>query len=155
MAHRIELKGKAKTVAAVVALAFLAWYLFGQTLFTFNFGYFNRGYQVSLFRAGHFEKSGSYWRQQNRTLGRIVSAGGETLLVDLDLEISRGTLVVFAWRWPGFLYGEPMLRRARFSADANERLEVPLTEPGVYMLSVSGINFRGDVAIDWRIADEP
>jgi hypothetical protein len=153
MARHIEIKGKAKTYVAIGVLVVLAWSLFGQTLFSFNLGYFNRGVQVSLFRAGHFEIGGIYWEQHDRSLGHIVSPGGETLVIELDAKILRGTLVLLAWRWPALLHQEPTLHRARFDENASDRLEIMLPDPGVYTLSISGIRLRGDVTVDWRIDD--
>ncbi|HZD26053.1 MAG TPA: hypothetical protein VE631_07310 [Alphaproteobacteria bacterium] len=153
MGRRIEIKGKAKTYVAIGVLVILAWSLFGQSLFSFDIGYFNRGLQVSLFRSGHFEIGGVHWDQQDRTLGYIVSSGGETLVANLDAEINRGTLVLHAWRWPAFLFDEPTLHRARYSDSTNDRLEVALPGPGLYTLSISGVYFGGDIAVDWWIED--
>ena len=152
MARRIELKGKAKTYAGVVGLVVAAWLVFGQTLFSFNFGFFNQGYQVSLLRSGHFESQGIRWDQYNRTLGRVATLGGETLVVDLEGNINRGSLVVFAWHWPAFLYGDSMVHRSRYDkGGARERLEIALPDSGLYVLSASGANLGGSVTLDWQV----
>ena len=156
MARRIELKGKAKTYVGVVGLMVAAWLVFGQTLFSFNFGFFNQGYQVSLLRGGHFESQGLRWDQYNRTLGRIVTLGGETLVVDLESDVKRGSLVVFAWRWPAFLYGESMPHRSRYhKGSTQDRLEIDLPEAGLYVLSASGVNLGGSVTVDWQVVGGP
>ena len=155
MARRIELKGTAKTYVGIAGLLVAAWLAFGQTFFTFNLGVFNHGYQSSFLRGGHFEKHGFRWDQHDRTLRYMISTGGETLSVELDAEIRRGTLVVFAWRWPAFLYDEPMVHRTRFpKGEASRHLQVELSEPGIYTLSMSAINLRGDIAVDWRIEED-
>jgi len=151
MARYIELRGSAKTYVGIAVLLIAVWSFFGQTLFTFNLGFFNRGYQVSFFRGGHFQKQGIYWNEHDRTVGRIVSTGGETLVVDLSAEIGRGLIVVYVWRWPGLLFDEPMVGRFRFDEDIDDRLEVGLSGAGVYVLSISGINIGGDVAATWKV----
>lgn len=151
MARRIEIRGKAKTYVAIAGLVVAAWLVFGQTFLSFNAGFFNRGYQVSLFRSGQFENQGLRWEQPNRELGRILSAGSETLVVKLEAEIERGSLVVFAWRWPAFLFDDAMIHRTRVSDDTRERLEITLPDPGLYVLSASAVNLGGSVSLDWQV----
>lgn len=152
MRRRYEIKGKAKTWVGIGVLVIAAWSLFGQTLFSFNLGFFNRGFQLAFFRAGHFEKRGVYWQQHEVSLGHIVSPGRETLTIDLDARIARGILVLYAWRWPGFLHDEPVVERFRFERNTAERLQVALPDAGIYILSASGVILRGDVAVNWRVA---
>lgn len=151
MARRIELKGKAGSCVAVVVLSIAAWTILGRPFFDFNLGIFSQGYQVALFRGGQFAMQGLYWQEHDRTLGTIVSTGSETLAVGLDAEIERGTLVILAWRWPAFLFDEPILHRARYGADVEDNARIPLPGPGIYKLSASGIRLRGDIALEWRI----
>jgi hypothetical protein len=151
MRRRYEFKGRAKTIVGFGVLAIVAWSLLGRPLIDFNLGFFNRGFQFSVFRAGHFEKHGIYWQQHDVRLGHIVSPGGETLTIDLDARIARGILVLYAWRWPGFLHDEPVVERFRFERNAAERLQVALPDAGIYVLSASGVIFRGDVDVDWRV----
>ena len=150
MARHIKLTGKAKSYFAVGMLIFAAVAVFGQSFFSFNIGYFNQGFQTSFLRGGHFQKQGSYWQQHDRTLGHIVTPGNETLSVDLSADISRGTLVLYAWRWPAFLFEEPMIYRFRVSEDTDERLDISLPGAGLYVFSASGINLRGNISVDWR-----
>lgn len=151
MARHIELKGKAKTYVGFAGLLVAGWLILGQTFFTFDLGFFHRGYQASFLRSGHFESRGIRWDQHSRSLGRIVSPGGEELVIDLGAEIKRGTLVVFAWRWPAFWFDEPMVHRTRFDDDATTRLRADLPGPGLYTLSVTAVNLRGDIQVDWAI----
>ena len=151
MGVRYEFKGQAKAYVAVAMVIVAAWTFFGQTLFSFNLSYFSQGYQVSFFRGGHFERHGIHTHQQNAKLGRIVSTGGEVLEVYLSARVSRGSLVLFAWRWPAFLYSQPMLHRSRYVEDTETRLQIALPGPGVYVLSVSPLYVTGDFTVDWRV----
>lgn len=158
MARRYyELKGKAKTYVAIGALIFAAWYMFGQGLFTFSLSFFHQGYQYSLFRGGYFAKQGINWDEQDHKLGRIVSAGNDVLEIDLDARLTRGTLVLYVWRWPAFLYDDPMVERFRFrykpktTFETDERLTVPLPDAGIYVLSATGLWTTGDIEVDWRV----
>jgi hypothetical protein len=144
-----EFRGRAKTWAAIGVFAFMAWSFFGRSLFDFNFGFFNRGYQTSFLRGGHFERRGIHWSQHDLTLGRIVSLGGENAAVDVNAEIHRGTAVIHVWRWPPFLYGEPTVHRTRLRQSTRQRLNIPLDSAGVYVLSVTGLYFGGDLTVDW------
>jgi hypothetical protein len=152
MARYIEIKGSAKTYVGIAVVVLALWSMLGKPFFSFNLGVFNRGYQVSLFRGGHFEKQGLYWQQHEAKLGRIVTFGGTTLAVDLTADIEKGTLVLYAWRWPGFLFAEPVIHRSRFDGDTRERLEIALPGPGLYVLSASALWLRGDISVDWRVA---
>ncbi|WP_193369959.1 hypothetical protein [Pelagibius marinus] len=152
--HVYELKGRAKTWAAVTVFVILAWTFFGQSFFNFNLGFFNRGYQVASLRSGHFERHGIHWQQHDVTVGHVVSLGGETATLDLDAEINRGILVVHAWRWPAFFYDEPTVYRLRLEKDAQQRTRFPLEGAGIYVLSVNGIYFGGDLSLDWRTGED-
>lgn len=154
MARHIEITGKAKGPLAIAALLFAGWFFFGQSFFSANFGFFNSGYQTSFLRGGSFAKQGLRWDQRNRTLGHIVSAGGEELVVDLTAEITRGTLVLHAWRWPSFLYEEATVKRVRYRGDKKARLRISLPEPGIYLLSASAVNLGGEVSVSWHIERE-
>lgn len=150
-------KGKAKTCVAIGVLLFAAWAFLGQSLFSFDLRYFHQGFQFSFFRAGQFVQQGIHWDQRDRSLGRILSTGGEVLEIDLDARLTRGTMVLYVWRWPGFLYDDPMVERFRYRLEpktvfeADERLTVPLRDAGIYVLSVTGVWTTGDVDIDWRV----
>lgn len=146
---RYSFSGKAKTYVAVVILVFLGWTLFGQGWLSFRLGFFSRGYHVSGFRCGHVERRGVRVHEQNTTIGRILSSGGQVVEVDLDASISRGTLVLFAWRWPAVLYEEPMVGRYRFSEDAREQMRITLPAPGLYLLSMTALNLSGEVEVNW------
>lgn len=158
MARRYyALKGKAKTYAAIAALIFIAWSFFGQTLFSFNLNFFHQGFQFSLFRGGYFAKQGINWDEHDHTLGRIVSTGNDVLEIDLDARLTRGTLVIYVWRWPGFLYEEPMVERFRYrykpktTFETDARLTVSLPDAGIYVLAATGLWTTGDIAVDWRV----
>lgn len=145
-----EVKGRAKTWVALGVLGFIAWSLFGQSFFNFNLGFFNRGFQVASLRSGHFERRGIHWQQHNVIVGRVISLGGETTTVDLDVAFNRGIVVVHAWGWPAFLYEEPTVFRLRLEKDTQRQLKIPLEDAGIYVLSVNGIYFGGDLELDWR-----
>lgn len=151
MARHFEITGKAKAPLAIAVLLIAGWLFFGQSFLTANFGFFNSGYQTSFFRGGSFAKQGLRWDQHNRTLGHILSFGDEELVADLTTGITRGTLVIHAWRWPSFLYDEATIKRVRYSGEKNERLRVALPEPGIYILSASAVNLGGEVSLDWRV----
>ena len=147
------LKGRAKTWVALGALGFVAWSLFGQSFFNLNLGFFSRGFQVASLRSGHFERRGIHWQQHDVTVGHVITLGGETTTVDLDVAFDRGIVVVHAWTWPAFLYDEPTVSRLRLEEDTRRRLEIPLESAGIYVLSVNGIHFGGDLELDWRTGD--
>jgi len=151
--RHIEIRGPAKKWVAVGVLVFIAWSVFGRGFFDFNLGFFNRGYQTSFLRGGHFEKRGLHWSQQDLTLGHIVSLGGEVAELEVDARIGRGNVVLHAWRWPAFLYDEPTVGRLRLSEDGRASVEVPLESVGLYVLSVTGSYFGGDLTVDWRVED--
>lgn len=157
MARYYRIKGKAKVWIAVGGLIVVGWSFFGTSFLHANFGFFHRGYQFSFFRGGSFVKQGIWWQQHDRTLGRIISVGGEMLEVDVDATIGRGTIVVYVWRWPAFLYDEPMVDRFRFRHErksvfrTDERISVPLRDAGLYVLSITGLSLKGDVAVDWDV----
>ena len=154
MARRYEIRGKAKNYIGFAGLTVAAWLVFGQSLFSFNLGFLNQGYQFSLFRNGYFGQQGMWWEQHDRTLGHIISLGGERVHIDLDVEIERGSLVIAAWRTPAILFGEPMVYRFRTDADTDEHLQFTLSEPGLYVISVTGLKLGGDVAIAWRVGED-
>lgn len=145
-----KLKGRAKTWVAIAVFAYLAWTLFGTGFFNFNLSFFNRGFQVASLRGGHFQRGGSHWQQHNVIAGRVVSLGGETTTVDVGVKVNRGMVVLHAWAWPSFLYDEPTVFRLRMEQDTKRRLEIPLDSAGIYVLSVNGIHFGGDLSLDWR-----
>jgi hypothetical protein len=147
------IKGPAKNWVAIGVLIVVAWSLFGRSLLDADLGFFSRGYQASFLRGGHFERTGVHWNRQDVTLGTIVSFGGETALVEVDAEIDRGTVVVHAWHWPPFLYDEPTVKRARIDESDSTRLRIPLQSAGIYVLSLSGLYFGGDLTVDWRAGD--
>lgn len=148
--HVYKVKGRAKTWVTLGVLGFVAWSLFGQSFFNFKLGFFNRGFQATSLRSGHFERRGIHWQQHNVTVGRVISLGGETTTVDLDVAFNRGIVVVHAWAWPAFFYEEPTVFRLRLEEDTQRRLEIPLESAGLYVLSVNGIYFGGDLELDWR-----
>ena len=152
MARRyFRIKGPAKNWIALGVLLFLAWSFFGTSLFNFRLSYFSQGYQTSFFRSGHFERQGPHWMGHDLTLGRIVTLGDEVAIVDVDAKVKRGTMVIYAWRWPAFLHDQPSVLRTRIDSSTREHLEIPLDSPGLYVLSLSSIYFGGDVVIDWQV----
>lgn len=158
MARRYHaLKGKAGTFAAIGALLFVAWSLFGQTVLSFNLNFLHQGFQYAFFRGGFFAKQGINWDEHDHTLGRIVSTGNDFLEIDLAARLTRGTLVIYVWRWPAVLYDEPMVERFRFRYkprtifETDEQLRVSLPDAGIYVLTATGLWTTGDIAVDWRV----
>jgi len=151
MAKRIEITGPAKPILLGAALLFAAWSLFGQGFFSASFGFFGAHTKTASFRSGHYEWQGNYLRSDGTRLGTVLGLQGEEIVIDYDLQRDKGRAVLYLRRWPGLLYGNPIVEQKHLNESQYGELRIRLPGDGVYVVSMGGLRLAGRLEVEWQV----
>ena len=85
-------------------------------------------------------------------LGTVLGLRGEEIVIDYELQRRKGQAVLYLRRWPGALYGNPIVEQKHLNESQYGKLRVRLPGDGVYVVSMGGLRLAGRLEVEWEVS---